>query len=477
MIIMIEDAACDTDPGTATLRITRARRSGGPTGMALLAALTLLYSALLAGVFVFGAPFWLFRMVVSGRYRAGLAGRLGRVPADLAERCRGNVIWLHAVSVGEVLAAAGLIRALERELPGWTIAVSTTTATGQRLARERLPGSPVFYLPLDFATLMRRYLRAVRPGLVILMESELWPNMLRECRRAGVPTVVANARVSDRSFPRYLRLRRMWRPLFALVTRFLAQGEESARRLLAIGATPEQVRVTGNLKYDPSAAPPGAMIERVRARLAPGAPVIVAGSTLGGEEAIVLDAWRRISAAYPGALLILAPRHPQRFAEVAALLTGSGLAFTRASMLDAAGATASSPGSVLLLDTIGDLAGIYSLATVAFVGGSLVDAGGHNPLEPARFAVPVLLGASVHNFREIVEAMQATNGVRMITAADLPATILDLLRDRSAAELLGQRGQAVFSREAGATERTVREVVSILGSAAADLRDCGDHAS
>ena len=434
------------------------------------AALMLLYSTLLLAVLVLGAPFWLVRMATSGRYRAGLSGRLGRLPRTLADRCRsGEVIWLHAVSVGEVLAAIGLIRELERDLPGWTIAVSTTTDTAQRLARERLPGSPVFYLPLDFAFLMRRYLRAVRPRLVILMESELWPNMLRECHRAGVPVAVANARISDRSFPRYLRLRRLWRPLFALVTRFLAQGEETTSRLLAIGAAPAQVRVTGNLKYDLPTAASSPVLDAIRAHLAPGAPVVVAGSTvagstLDGEESIVLAAWREITAAEPAAVLILAPRHPQRFATVHNLITERGFTAARASALASSPAGPLAPGSVLLLDTIGDLAAVYALASVAFVGGSLVDAGGHNPLEPARFRVPVLLGPSVANFREIVGEMQAADGVRMITADGLAASVLGLLSDPSAAESLGRRGHAVFARRTGATGRTVHELLALLGA-------------
>ncbi len=424
-----------------------------------LVALRLLYSPLLAATLVLGAPYWLARMLLSPRHRAGLPDRLGRTPRALRHRPPSSeTIWLHAVSVGELLAALGLLRALTRELPGWTIAVSTTTAAAQQLARERLPGSPVFYLPLDFAVLMRRTLRRLRPRLVLLMESELWPNMLLEAHRARIPVAVANARISDRSFPRYLRLRRLWRPLFALVARFFAQSKETAARLRQIGATPGQISTPGNLKFDLPAAATSPLLDRIRDRLPAGAPVLVAGSTLEGEERLLLEAWTTILAAEPRAVLILAPRHPQRFDAVAALLREHGLAFTRASTI----AAPLSPGSLLLLDTIGDLAAVYSLATVSFVGGSLVDAGGHNPLEPARFGVPVLLGPYVANFREIVSKMQAIDGVLLTTAATLAPSVLALCRDSAARTALGERGRSVFERETGATARTVHELLALL---------------
>ena len=205
----------------------------------------LVYSALLLLVVVGGAPYWMLRMAVSGRYRAGLGGRLGRMPAELREAAEGReVVWLHAVSVGEVMAAVEVVRGLVAARPGLVVAVSTTTKAGQELAKRRMEGMPVFYLPLDFAFAVRRYLRVLRPRLLVLMESELWPNLLRECGRAGVPVAVVNARVSDRSFPRYMRLRRLWRPLLRRVRVFLAQGEETAERLRAMGVEAERVRVT-----------------------------------------------------------------------------------------------------------------------------------------------------------------------------------------------------------------------------------------
>src|SRR5271170_27709 len=211
----------------------------------------IVYSSLLLAVLVVGAPYWLVRMATSGRYRAGLLGRLGLVPEGLRAAVAGReVVWVHAVSVGEVLAASQLIRELKVALPELVVAVSTTTATGQRLARERMGDSPVFYLPLDFAYAVRRYLRVLQPKMLVLMESELWPRLIEECTKAGVPVAVVNARVSDRSFPRYMRLRRIWRPFLEMISLFLAQSRETAERLVKIGAPVGRVKVTGNLKYD-----------------------------------------------------------------------------------------------------------------------------------------------------------------------------------------------------------------------------------
>ncbi|WP_035359728.1 3-deoxy-D-manno-octulosonic acid transferase [Edaphobacter aggregans] len=425
------------------------------------------YSALLAAVLVLGAPWWLARMATSGRYRAGLAGRLGMIPAGLEEAVKGRrVVWLHAVSVGEVMAASELVRELGRVLPEWVIAVSTTTETGQRLARERFASLPVFYLPLDFASVVRRYVSVLHPNLIILMESELWPNLMDVCAEQGVRVAVVNGRVSDRSLPRYLRLRRLWRPLLERVSLFLAQSEENSRRLVRIGARAERVRVTGNLKYDVKAAGESVMTKLMAERLPRGAKVVVAGSTLEGEERMLLEAWPRVLEAAPGAVMVLAPRRPERFQVVAALVSESGFAVVRASELrEGAGAVA--PGGVVLLDTIGDLASVYSLGTAAFVGGSLVATGGHNPLEPARFGVPVVMGESSENFREIVEAMRADDGIRVVKPSGLAETLVELLKDGGEGRAVGERGRRVFDAQAGATARTVEALLGLVKEARA----------
>ena len=276
-------------------------------------------------VLVVGAPYWLVRMMTSGRYRAGLWGRLGRVPAgvkaagDSAAKAGRALVWVHAVSVGEVLAASAMVRELQSA--GLVVAVSTTTMAGQELAKKRFPECAVFYMPLDFGVVVRRYLGALRPKLVVTMESELWPNVIRECERAGVPLVVVNARVSDRSFPRYMRLRAVWGPRLREVTLFLAQSEETAERLRRMGVAGERVKVTGNLKFDVRAPKQSGMAERVR-ELAGGRPIVVAGSTVGrlsndalSEDEIVIQAWEGELRGM-GVVLVLAPRHMDRFGEV-----------------------------------------------------------------------------------------------------------------------------------------------------------------
>ncbi len=436
----------------------------------------LLYEFLLFAALLLGAPYWLLRMATSGRYRAGLAGRLGIIPTALRDRVaairverRGSggtrpLMWIHAVSVGEVLAAARLIEEFRtgefhRIRPGSVFALSTTTEAGQRLAHERLTGCAIFYLPLDFGYAVRRYLDLLSPELVVLMESELWPQLIWQCERRGVPVVVANARISDRSFPRYMRLRRLWRPVLNKVSAFLAQSQESADRLRAMGAP--RVELTGNLKYDARPGKETPLVTAMRSHIAVDMLVVICGSTLEGEEAMILDAWPKVLSATPEALLVIAPRRPDRFDQVAQLIRDRGFGVTRASGYLRA-QVAVRAGSVVLLDTIGDLASMYASATLAFVGGSLVAAGGHNPLEPAQFGVPVLMGPSFENFREIVEAMQAGKGIRVVTPETLATAMADLLRDGKTAAAMGACGRAVSAAQSGAAARMAAAVLRLL---------------
>jgi 3-deoxy-D-manno-octulosonic-acid transferase len=436
-----------------------------------------LYSLLLGCVLGLGSPYWLWRLARGGAgWRSSLMARLGRVPRELRRTVSGRqVVWVHAVSVGEVLAAARLIAELERTLGDeWRIVVSTTTATGQALARERFTDGKegatagrVFYYPLDFAWSIKAYLRAIKPKMLILMESELWPRMLVECNRAGVPVAVVNARVSDRSFARGMRVRFLWRHLLSKVNLFLTQSEEDARRLVEMSARAETVRATGNLKYD-AAEPKGTEISRRLDSMRGNLRVVIAGSTLDGEEHMLLAAWRGVRRAAPDTLLLIAPRHPQRFPEVLELITASGYVATLGSHLQMQGELAQ--GSVVLLDTIGDLASTYGLAEIAFVGGSLVPRGGHNPLEPARFGVPVMMGPSYENFCDIVQKMQAADGIRIVSdKAALEHALIEMLMERDTTRTMGKHGQFVFEQQQGATARTVEALVALLSSG--DSRD------
>ena len=415
----------------------------------------LFYSLALVLVLIVGAPYWLFRMAVSGKYREGLSERLGLIPKRLTSDSRNEpVIWVHAVSVGELLAAARMIEELHRRLPGWRMVVSTTTRTGQELARRRFGAENVFYFPLDFAFAVRAYLRALKPHMLILMETEFWPRLLVECRRARIPVAVVNARISDRSWPRYMRLRFLWKQLLNSLTLVLAQSESDVERLRAIGAA--NVRYGGNLKYDIRATETAAATLALEKQIAAGTKVLVCGSTLEGEEEMLL------AAAPSDALIVLAPRHPERFAAVARLLEREGRHWGRRSQwMDAP--TALAGGMVFLLDSIGELASVYSLATVAFVGGSLVAAGGHNPLEPAQFGVPVIMGPYYENFRAIVDRLHEQDAIRIAQTDKIGQELAALFADEGAARAMGKRGHAVFTSEAGATARAVKTLTALLG--------------
>jgi len=426
------------------------------------------YNLALFVALVAGAPWWLWRMATTQKYREGLAQRLGRVPRRLISTSLSGerpLIWLHAVSVGEVLAVTRLVRTLESALPGTLIVVSTTTRTGQALARERFESNRVFYCPLDLSWAVRAYLNALRPRMLILAETEFWPNLLHGCFRRGIPVVVVNARISNRSWPRYQRLRRLWRPLLSRLSRVLAQSQTDADRLLALGCRPDRVSVAGNLKFDVRAVQEAEATRSLRS-MAAGLRIVVAGSTLEGEESALLEAWPRLLAADSQLVLVLAPRHPERFSAVAALLEKSGLPWCKrsdwASESSDARPASIRPGTIVLLDTIGELASVYSLATVAFVGGSLVPAGGHNPLEPAQFSVPIVMGPHYANFAAIVDSLRSDDALRIAAKDELTATLIELLRDRTAAEAMGARAKEVFNRQAGATDRCVAAIRELL---------------
>jgi 3-deoxy-D-manno-octulosonic-acid transferase len=425
------------------------------------------YNLSLLAALVAGAPWWLWRMATTRKYREGLAERLGKTPATLAALGRERpLIWLHAVSVGEVLAASRLVGELDRTFPEHRLVISTTTRTGQELARERFGSERVFYCPLDLPWAVRGYLKALRPRLFILAETEFWPNLLSGCFRRGIPVAVVNARISDRSWPRYRFMRALWRPSLCRLSRVLAQSKIDAERLMAIGCLPERVTVAGNLKFDVRAAKEAEATRLLKA-LAGGVRLVVAGSTLEGEEAALLDAWPKLLEAVPQLALVLAPRHPERFRAVAALLENSGFRWVKRSDWRAQPAEMLEPvrpGVIVLLDTIGELASVYSLAAVAFIGGSLIPAGGHNPLEPAQFGIPIVMGPHYANFRAIADALRAEDALRIVAKEELAGTLIELLRDRAAAMTMGERACQVFDRQAGATVRCVDALRELLSS-------------
>jgi 3-deoxy-D-manno-octulosonic-acid transferase len=436
------------------------------------------YNLALLAALVVGMPWWLLRMATTQKYREGLRERLGRVPSRLRGPAAGSagerpVLWIHAVSVGEVLAVSRLVKTLDAALPDCRILISTTTRTGQALARERFGAERVFYCPLDLPWAVRAYLNALKPKLLILAETEFWPNLLNGCFRREIPVAVVNARISDRSWPRYRRLRMLWRPLLSRLSRVLAQSRTDADRLKAIGCLPDRVMVAGNLKFDVRAAEE-AEATRLLRTLATGLRLVVAGSTLEGEEAALLEAWPRLLEADPQLAMILAPRHPERFGAVAALLDKSGVQWVRRSdwrFQRAEAIEPLKPGQIVLLDTIGELASVYSLASVAFVGGSLIPAGGHNPLEPAQFGVPIVMGPHYANFRAITEDLIAHRAVCIATEGDLAAKLIGLLENSAEARALGERARQVFDEQAGATDRCATAIKGLLQRPTLKVRD------
>jgi 3-deoxy-D-manno-octulosonic-acid transferase len=421
----------------------------------------IIYTFALLMVLVFGLPYWLLMMATNGKYREGLSERLGLVPGRLREGDARKTIWVHAVSVGEVLAASRLVNELSACAPQYRVLLSTTTQTGQRLARERTGSNHTFYFPLDFPWIVRRYLRSLDPVLLVLVETEFWPNLLTACRRSSIPVAVVNGRISDRSLPRYLRLRAIWKKILSGVSIVMAQSEEDAKRLKAIGAPSGRVSFAGNLKFDVRSAEPAAITTMLREKLVPGTRVLVCGSTLDGEEEILLDGFQQLLKIFPDCVMILAPRHPERFARVAGLLKNRKERFVRRSNWMKRPAKIK-PGTVILLDSIGELASVYALASVAFVGGSLVPGGGHNPLEPAQFAVPVVMGSHYANFRAIIDTLLQAEGLKLATKETLVPMIENLLTDVDAANALGVRALEVFHHQSGATGRAVTALLGLL---------------
>jgi 3-deoxy-D-manno-octulosonic-acid transferase len=404
------------------------------------------------------APVLLMRR--GSHYLPTLRGRLGLHRAlEAAPR-----VWIHAVSVGEVGVAATLIRALPAATP---LVVTTVTPTGQAVAQRSLAArAQVAYLPFDLGFAVRRFLDAYTPSALVLVEGDLWPLLLERVKRRSVPVVVVNGRLSDRGFARLRRLRRWVRPILEPVDLYGVQTERDQERLLELGVPAERVRVTGNLKFESPEPPALAALEAEVRGLAGERAILVAGSTMPGEEGAVLDAFVRVGSTRgrvgsTRALLVLAPRHPERCAEVEALLLARGIAALRRSRLsDGIGGAAP---AVLLLDSMGELASLYRVATAVFIGGTLVPSGGHNPLEAARFAVPIAVGPSMRNFAEMAALYDARSAWRRVADADQLASAWTEWLDRpERGRALGERAAGILAENRGALERTLELLRPLL---------------
>ncbi|HKP86324.1 MAG TPA: 3-deoxy-D-manno-octulosonic acid transferase [Blastocatellia bacterium] len=443
----------------------------------------LFYSFALTIAFLALLPYFIYQAIRHGKYASSFKQRLGRLPESVRSDGRRSV-WVHAVSVGEFLAAKPLIEALRRELPDWRLVVSTTTLTGQRLAlaERHARFDAVFYFPFDWAFAARRSLDHIKPSLVIILETELWPNFLRECRRRAVLTVIANGRISPRSFARYRRVRRFIARALDNVSLLVMQSEADAERARSLGARGGSVRVCGNLKYDLVSASEISDLKSEAAEeiddlfaLSSSPHLIVAGSTAPGEERVLLAALdeARRRRGLTDTRLIIAPRHPERFNEVAGIIAQSGFTFARRS--EAArfsGTEITDPRrvDVILLDTIGELASLYRFAAVVFVGGSLVARGGHNIIEPAVYAKPIIVGPHTENFRQIVGDFAEAGAVAQVCAAGEGVTasftreLIRLLTDPESAKAMGARAREILLKNGGATQCVVQAIKEALGT-------------
>lgn len=421
-----------------------------------------LYTVTLALLAVGYLPTALYRRLARG-VPLNLRARLGW---DGAPPSGAPTAWVHAVSVGEAIAAEPLVAGLRRMYPELPVIVSTVTETGARIVRERFAGVAAHrFFPLDLPGAARRTVRAINPAVLVCMETELWPNMLRAVARRGVPVMIANGRLSDRSFRGYRLVSRFLRPMLDDIRIFGMQSEEDARRIIALGARPERVFVTGNVKTEPRPDTPGSVeIWHRLLGLGKGQRVWIAGSTHRGEEEMVLDAHRVARHSCPDLVLVLAPRHPERVPEVLGLLRARSWSAVRRSDLP----RERTRDAVIVLDTVGELAQLYGLADVVFMGGSLVEAGGHNMLEPALRRKPVLFGPHTTNFREPAAVLVGSRGGIVVhDAGELGAQLKRLLADASLrAELGGAAYDAVAARH-GAVRATLELVTRLLQPGAA----------
>lgn len=427
-----------------------------------------LLNAVYLGAITLAMPWLLWSAWRHGKYREGFAEKFwGRVPRRSGDR---PCIWLHAVSVGEVNLLSILVRELTAKRPDLELVISTTTKTGFDLARQKYADHSVFYCPLDFSWAVRRALQRIRPELLVLAELELWPQLIAEAKSQGVRVAIVNARLSDKSLRGYLRVRPLITRILAQVDMIAAQNEETAQRFRRLGARPESIQTTGSLKFD------GATTDRFNtqtthlrklAGFAEGEVVLLAGSTQDPEEAIVLRVYQDLKTEFPQLRLVLVPRHPQRFDEVATLLEASGLPWIRRSQLKSS-PFPSPPSPILLIDSVGELGAWWGTADIGFIGGSFGNRGGQNMLEPAAYGVPTCFGPNTWNFREIVAQLLSTEGaIRVDDEQQLAEFVRRSLNDPEWANNLGERARQLVLSQQGATTRTVELLLPLIAESEA----------
>jgi 3-deoxy-D-manno-octulosonic-acid transferase len=417
-----------------------------------------LYDLLLLLVAAGMIPWYLLRRTLGLRSRSGLRERFGWYAPQRLTAINGRpVIWIHAVSVGETRAAIPLIKGLRQAWPEHALVLTNVTETGHEVARAIAELDLCLFFPLDLSAVIRRVLYRLKPTLIVIVETEIWPNLIHAAARQHIPLALVNGRISDRSYPRYLWWKPILAPLLQQVSRFCMQSRVDSERMIALGARPESVVTSGNLKFDMpmNLAEADPVILRGRYRLPMDIPIWVCGSTHDGEETAVLESYRTLLEQGANLVLVLAPRHPPRVPEVCELLTARNFPYRRRSQL-----TAETPilttGEVLLVDTLGELLPLYAASDVVFVGGSLVPIGGHNLLEAALVSRPVIFGPHMHNFREISQLiLSAGAGCQVQSHEELPALLTRYLQDPQLAQEQGAAGRQLIATHTGATARTV----------------------
>lgn len=416
-----------------------------------------LYNLFLLLILVPSLPILPLLFLCGKRFRQGLVQRLGFYPGEICNGLRGSrPIWIHAVSVGEVLSVIQLAGELKRKFPGRKILISTFTSTGNEIARQTGAGDAVIFFPLDHPWIVRRVLNAFDPSLIVFLETEIWPNFLRLAYRKGIPTLLLSGRLSPGAFRRYDFFRIFFSTVVRQFTAAGAQSEGDAERMVRLGFDPQRVFITGSLKHVSRGEEGGESGEGKETDLpiqgSEDRRVLVAGSTHRGEEEILLDVFQILKARFPTLVMVLAPRHPQRFSEVERLLKRRGVRYEKKSQMNG---REDGLADVIFLDTLGDLSAFYSVADIAFIGGSLVDAGGHNLMEPARLRKPVLFGPYMANFVDIAKEMKRKGGgIEVRGQEDLVREISALLSDRTRAESMGKVAYSVVEGDRGVMERS-----------------------
>ncbi len=419
-----------------------------------------LYHLLLGTAILITLPYWTWRYFTTPKYRHTLRQRLALDLPDFGPAPR---IWVHAVSVGEVMAARGLLSGLAERYPGHRIVLSTVTKTGQQVARQHLPDDwTTLYLPLDLPWIVNRVVTAMNPRFLVVMETELWPALFRALQRRHIPVLLANGRLSPNSSKNYRKVRWAMARFLEPVRLFAMQSEMDARRMREIGGDPDRIRTTGNIKYDQALQLPdaGAMAALEKRLARPEGPVWIAASTHPGEEEIILPVFQRLRRDHPRLKLILAPRHPERGDAIATLLSGAGLDFQRIAEVDGPW-----PRAVLLVDQVGWLTRLYGYARVAFVGGSLIPHGGQNMLEPAAWGVPSVFGPHTFNFKDAsAQLVEHGAAIRIDDGDGLYAALAAILDDDARHRHMGRQGRAVVRSHAGALERTLEAIQQCLAA-------------